>query len=83
MLEDEDQTPDINFEIACIKEDIRKEISLRLQAEVISMRYGIGDDTMEPLSMTAIGQVFHSRDRVRTLEHSTVSVKTAARSRYL
>ncbi len=75
MLEDVDQTPDINLEIACIKEDIRKEISLlpRLQAEVISMRYGIGDDTLEPLSMTAIGQVLNmSRDRVRTLEHKAL-----------
>ena len=35
-----------------------------------SMRYGIGDEMLEPMSMTAIGQVLNmSRDRVRTLEH--------------
>ena len=75
MLEDEDQTPDINLEAACIKEDIRNEITMlpRLQAEVISMRYGIGDEILEPLSMTAIGQVLNmSRDRVRTLEHKAL-----------
>ena len=69
MLEDEDQTPEVNLEISCIKEDIRNEISQlpRLQAEVISMRYGIGEEILEPLSMTAIGQVLNmSRDRVRT-----------------
>lgn len=75
MLEDEDQTPEINLEISCIKEDIRNEISQlpRLQAEVISMRYGIGEEILEPLSMTAIGQVLNmSRDRVRTLEHKAL-----------
>ena len=40
-----------------------------MQAAVISMRYGIGDEMLEPMSMTAIGQVLNmSRDRVRTLE---------------
>ena len=75
MLEDEDQTPEINLEISCIKEDIRNEISQLpcLQAEVISMRYGIGEEILEPLSMTAIGQVLNmSRDRVRTLEHKAL-----------
>ena len=44
-----------------------------MQAAVISMRYGIGSDVMEPMSMTAIGQVLNmSRDRVRTLEHKAL-----------
>ena len=39
-----------------------------MQAAVISMRYGIGEEILEPMSMTAIGQVLNmSRDRVRTL----------------
>ena len=38
-----------------------------MQAAVISMRYGIGEEMLEPMSMTAIGQVLNmSRDRVRT-----------------
>ena len=37
------------------------------------MRYGIGDECMEPMSMTAIGQVLNmSRDRVRTLEQKAI-----------
>ncbi len=41
-----------------------------MQAAVISIRYGIGDEELEPMSMTAIGQILNmSRDRVRTLEH--------------
>ena len=44
-----------------------------MQAAVISMRYGIGSDVLEPMSMTAIGQVLNmSRDRVRTLEHKAL-----------
>ena len=44
-----------------------------MQAAVISMRYGIGEDILEPMSMTAIGQVLNmSRDRVRTLEHKAL-----------
>ena len=44
-----------------------------LQATVISMRYGIGEEVLEPLSMTAIGQILNmSRDRVRTLEHKAL-----------
>ena len=44
-----------------------------MQAAVISMRYGIGEDCMEPMSMTAIGQVLNmSRDRVRTLEQKAI-----------
>ena len=44
-----------------------------MQATVISMRYGIGNEVMEPMSMTAIGQVLNmSRDRVRTLEQKAI-----------
>lgn len=44
-----------------------------MQAAVISMRYGIGEGVLEPMSMTAIGQVLNmSRDRVRTLEHKAL-----------
>ena len=44
-----------------------------MQAAVISMRYGIGDEILEPMSMTAIGQILNmSRDRVRTLEHKAL-----------
>ena len=44
-----------------------------MQAAVISMRYGIGTGVLEPMSMTAIGQVLNmSRDRVRTLEHKAL-----------
>ena len=44
-----------------------------MQAAVVAMRYGIGDEMLEPMSMTAIGQVLNmSRDRVRTLEHKAL-----------
>ena len=44
-----------------------------MQAAVISMRYGIGENILEPMSMTAIGQVLNmSRDRVRTLENKAL-----------
>ncbi len=75
LLEDETQTPDMLLEKAFIKEDIRSLIQdlPDLQAAVISMRYGIGDEVLEPLSMTAIGQILNmSRDRVRTLEHKAL-----------
>ena len=37
------------------------------------MRYGIGENVLEPMSMTAIGQTLNmSRDRVRTLEHKAL-----------
>ena len=75
LLEDETQTPDMLLEKAFIKEDIRGLISELpdLQAAVISMRYGIGEEVLEPLSMTAIGQILNmSRDRVRTLEHKAL-----------
>ena len=75
LLEDESQLPDMLLERACIKEDIRELIKdlPEMQAAVISMRYGIGEEMLEPMSMTAIGQVLNmSRDRVRTLEHKAL-----------
>ena len=75
LLEDEDQIPENLLETACIKEDIRELIRdlPEMQAAVISMRYGIGDEMLEPMSMTAIGQVLNmSRDRVRTLENKAI-----------
>jgi RNA polymerase nonessential primary-like sigma factor len=75
LLEDETQLPDMLLEQAFIKEDIRELISdlPEMQAAVISMRYGIGNEMLEPMSMTAIGQVLNmSRDRVRTLEHKAL-----------
>jgi len=71
LLEDETQLPDEILTANCIKHDMRELIKTlpEMQAAVISMRYGIGDEILEPMSMTAIGQVLHmSRDRVRTLE---------------
>ena len=75
LLEDETQLPDMLLEKQCVKEDIRELISElpEMQAAVISMRYGIGEEVLEPLSMTAIGQILNmSRDRVRTLEHKAL-----------
>jgi len=75
LLEDETQLPSLLLEKACIKEDIRSMITdlPEMQAAVISMRYGIGDEILEPMSMTAIGQILNmSRDRVRTLEHKAL-----------
>ena len=75
LLEDENQIPENLLETACIKEDIRELIKdlPEMQAAVISMRYGIGDEMLEPMSMTAIGQVLNmSRDRVRTLENKAI-----------
>jgi RNA polymerase nonessential primary-like sigma factor len=72
LLEDESQLPDFILERQYIKNDMRALIDElpEMQAAVISMRYGIGDDMLEPMSMTAIGQVLNmSRDRVRTLEN--------------
>jgi RNA polymerase nonessential primary-like sigma factor len=71
LLEDDTQLPDRLIEKQFIKEDIRELIIdlPEMQAAVISMRYGIGEDILEPMSMTAIGQILNmSRDRVRTLE---------------
>ena len=75
LLEDESQLPDMLLERQCIKEDIRELIDdlPEMQAAVISMRYGIGDGILEPMSMTAIGQILNmSRDRVRTLEQKAI-----------
>jgi RNA polymerase nonessential primary-like sigma factor len=75
LLEDEAQLPERILETQYIKEDIRELISdlPEMQAAVISMRYGIGEEMLEPMSMTAIGQVLNmSRDRVRTLEHKAL-----------
>ena len=75
LLEDETQLPDMLLDQQFIKEDIRELIKdlPEMQAAVISMRYGIGDEMLEPMSMTAIGQVLNmSRDRVRTLEHKAL-----------
>tara|TARA_B100001778_G_scaffold112512_2_gene92140 strand:+ start:8817 stop:9752 length:936 start_codon:yes stop_codon:yes gene_type:complete len=75
LLEDETQIPEDILEAMCIKEDIRELIAdlPQMQSNVISMRYGIGDEMLEPMSMTAIGQVLNmSRDRVRTLEQKAL-----------
>jgi len=75
LLEDETQLPDNLLEAKYIKEDIRKMIIdlPEMQASVISMRFGIGEGVVEPMSMTAIGQVLNmSRDRVRTLEQKAL-----------
>ena len=75
LLEDETQLPDTLLEQQFIKEDIREMIHdlPEMQGAVIAMRYGIGEEILEPMSMTAIGQVLNmSRDRVRTLEHKAL-----------
>ena len=75
LLEDETQLPDMLLEQQFVKEDIRSLIKdlPEMQAAVIAMRYGIGNEMLEPMSMTAIGQVLNmSRDRVRTLEHKAL-----------
>ncbi len=89
LLEDETQLPDTLLERQFIKEDIRSLIDElpEMQAAVISMRYGVGDEVLEPMSMTAIGQVLNmSRDRVRTLEHKglrALRTRSAEVSEYL
>ena len=75
LLEDKTQLPDFLLERQFIKDDIRELIRdlPEMQAAVISMRYGIGEEILEPMSMTAIGQILNmSRDRVRTLEHKAL-----------
>ncbi len=75
LLEDESQLPDTLLHKSCVKDDIRELIKdlPEMQAAVVSMRYGIGDEVLEPMSMTAIGQILNmSRDRVRTLEHKAL-----------
>jgi RNA polymerase nonessential primary-like sigma factor len=70
LIED-DNRPEDFLETLYIKEgiqDLLQDIP-EMQAAVVKMRYGIGDETLEPMSMTAIGQTLNmSRDRVRTLE---------------
>jgi len=75
LLEDESKLPEKLLERQCIKEDIRDLIKdlPEMQAAVITMRYGIGEGILEPMSMTAIGQILNmSRDRVRTLEQKAI-----------
>jgi len=75
LLEDESQLPDLLLEKEFIKSDIQERIAElpEMQAAVISMRYGIGPELKEPMSMTAIGQALNmSRDRVRTLENKAL-----------
>ena len=89
LLEDETQLPEMLLEQQYIKEDIRELIKElpEMQAAVISMRYGIGEEMLEPMSMTAIGQILNmSRDRVRTLEHKALRAlrdKSEAVTEYL
>ena len=89
LLEDETQLPDLLLEQQYIKEDIQELIKElpEMQAAVISMRYGIGEEMLEPMSMTAIGQILNmSRDRVRTLEHKALRAlreKSEAVTEYL
>ena len=73
LLEDESQLPDLLLEKACVKDDIADLLDSLpdMQASVICMRYGIGEEVLEPMSMTAVGQALNmSRDRVRTLENN-------------
>jgi RNA polymerase nonessential primary-like sigma factor len=75
LLEDETQLPEMLLDRQSVKENIRGIIDElpEMQAAVIRMRYGIGEDVLEPMSMTAIGQVLNmSRDRVRTLENKAM-----------
>jgi RNA polymerase nonessential primary-like sigma factor len=75
LLEDESQLPDLLLEKEFIKSDIQERIEdlPEMQAAVIRMRYGIGPELKEPMSMTAIGQALNmSRDRVRTLENKAL-----------
>ena len=89
LLEDETQLPEMLLERQYIKEDMRSLIKdlPEMQAAVISMRYGIGEEMLEPMSMTAIGQILNmSRDRVRTLEHKALKAlkdKSEAVTEYL
>jgi len=75
LLEDETQLPEMLLERQSIKENMREIIHdlPEMQAAVVRMRYGIGEEVLEPMSMTAIGQVLNmSRDRVRTLENKAM-----------
>ena len=75
LLEDEAQLPDRLMAKASVVNDMRDLIEALpdLQAAVVKMRHGIGEDVGEPMSMTAVGQTLNmSRDRVRTLEHKAL-----------
>ena len=75
LLEDETQLPELLLERQSVKDSIREIIRdlPEMQAAVVRMRYGIGEEILEPMSMTAIGQVLNmSRDRVRTLENKAL-----------
>jgi len=75
MLEAEGPMPVEKLEQNYIKDSLKDMIAElpEQQAAVISMRYGVGDGILEPLSMSAIGQILHmSRDRVRNLEHKAL-----------
>ena len=80
LLEDETQSPEVLLERTCLKEHMHDLIAElpEMQGAVLCMRYGIGADVLEPMSMTAIGQILNmSRDRVRTLETKALrSLKT-------
>ena len=75
LLEDETQLPDDLLFKSFLKEDIGElleDLPMQIQ-KAISMRYGIGEEILEPMSMTAIGQMLNmSRDRVRTLENKAL-----------
>ena len=70
LLEDETQLPDDLLFKAFLIEDIfvlLDELPTQMQ-QAVTMRYGMGEDVSEPMSMTAIGQTLNmSRDRVRNL----------------
>ncbi len=89
LLEDETQLPEMLLERQSVKDTIREIIYElpEMQAAVIRMRYGIGEEVLEPMSMTAIGQVLNmSRDRVRTLENKamrTICEQSDSLSEYL
>ena len=75
LLEDETQLPEMLLEKQSVKDSMHEIISElpEMQAAVVRMRYGIGTEVLEPMSMTAIGQVLNmSRDRVRTLENKAL-----------
>ena len=70
LLEDETQLPDDLLFKAFLIEDIfvlLDDLPTQMQ-QAVTMRYGMGHDVAEPMSMTAIGQTLNmSRDRVRNL----------------
>ncbi len=70
LLEDKTQLPDDLLFKAFLTEDIftlLEDLPLQMQ-KALTMRYGLGEEVSEPMSMTAIGQTLNlSRDRVRNL----------------